>query len=112
MSGRIPVVYVAGPMTGIEDFNYPAFNLMAEHLKERGFIVENPADTPEQPNWQGYMRAGITKLMRCDAVLMLPGWQRSRGAQIEINLALSLGILVFTSLRDLPSVEEWPWPTT
>jgi hypothetical protein len=36
--------YVAGPMTGIKDFNYPAFNAVAEDLRAQGYEVENPAD--------------------------------------------------------------------
>lgn len=41
---RINRVYLAGPMTGIEDFNFPAFNDMAAKLRARGYVVENPAE--------------------------------------------------------------------
>jgi hypothetical protein len=41
---RAKRLYLAGPMTGIEDFNYPAFNAMAERLRAAGYEVKNPAD--------------------------------------------------------------------
>jgi hypothetical protein len=40
------------------------------------------------------MREGLTLLLRADRVVMLPGWEESRGARIEIDLARSLGISV------------------
>lgn len=40
-SGRI---YIAGPMTGLPDFNFPAFNDMAAILRGLGYHVENPAE--------------------------------------------------------------------
>ncbi|CRM19804.1 hypothetical protein [Pseudomonas sp. 31 R 17] len=50
-------VYVAGPMTGIEDFNYPAFNAVADQLRALGYEFENPADhgIVEGAQWAGYM---------------------------------------------------------
>lgn len=43
-AARANRVYVAGPMTGIPDFNYPAFNAVADQLRAQGYEVENPAD--------------------------------------------------------------------
>ncbi|SED31843.1 protein of unknown function [Pseudomonas frederiksbergensis] len=37
-------VYLTGPMTGFEDFNFPAFNKMAADLCACGYVVENPAE--------------------------------------------------------------------
>jgi len=39
-------IYIAGPMTGLPEFNYPAFNAAAEYLRSLGHHVENPADNP------------------------------------------------------------------
>jgi hypothetical protein len=44
MAARAIRVYVAGPMTGIKDFNYPAFNAVAASLREAGYLIENPAE--------------------------------------------------------------------
>lgn len=93
MSGRI---YIAGPMTGLPDFNYPAFNAEAARLRALGFHVENPAENPAPPcgSWAGYMRLAIAQLVTCDAICLLPGWSASRGASIEHDLAVHLGLAV------------------
>jgi len=87
-----PRIYIAGKMTGQADFNYPAFNSEAARLRAIGYLVENPAEGREQPTWQAYMRQAITQMMKCDAVALLPGWKDSRGARIENQLAVDLGI--------------------
>lgn len=87
-----PRLYLAGPMTGLPDFNYPAFNAEAARLRAIGFHVENPAENPVQDSWQAYMRNAVRQMMLCDAVALLPGWKLSRGALIENGLAVSLGI--------------------
>jgi hypothetical protein len=91
-----PRIYLAGPMSELPDFNYPAFNAAAARLRAQGLLVENPAENLPPPcgTWQGYMRNAITQLMRCDAVLMLPGWGDSRGAKLEYQLASCLGMPV------------------
>lgn len=93
MSGRI---YIAGPMTGLPDFNYPAFNAEAARLRALGWHVENPAENAAPPcgSWSGYMRLAIAQLVTCDAVCLLPGWSASRGASIEHGLAVHLGLAV------------------
>ena len=89
-------VYIAGPMTGLPDFNYPAFHAEAARLRAAGFEVENPADNPHPPcgSWAGYMRMAIRQISHCDAVAFLPGWNSSRGARLERRIALDLGLSV------------------
>lgn len=87
-----PRIYIAGPMTGLPDLNYPAFHAEAARLRAIGFRVENPAENQQQCDWQSYMRVAIAQLVKCDAIALLPGWQSSRGALIENGLAVSLGI--------------------
>lgn len=93
MSGRI---YIAGPMTGLPDFNYPAFHAEAARLRALGWHVENPAENVAPPcgSWAGYMRLAIAQLVTCDAICLLPGWSASRGASIEHGLAVHLGLAV------------------
>jgi len=87
-------VYIAGPMTGLPGNNYPAFNAVANQLRQQGYKVENPAESspPACGTWEGWMRLGIEKLIRCQALVLLPGWRESRGARIEHHLALDLGL--------------------
>ena len=44
MERRKPTIYIAGPMRGIEDFNFPAFDRQEELLKKQGWVVINPAE--------------------------------------------------------------------
>lgn len=89
-------VYIAGKMTGVENFNYPAFNKAAAELRAMGYEVENPAENPEQPSWEGYLKQAIRQMLTCDAVALLPDWMDSKGARIEFDLAKQLGMEVRT----------------
>ncbi|EER3682409.1 TPA: DUF4406 domain-containing protein, partial [Escherichia coli O26] len=40
-------VYIAGPMTGYENFNREAFHKVEEELKREGHTVLNPAVLPD-----------------------------------------------------------------
>lgn len=86
-------VYLAGPMSGLPEYNYPAFFHAAELLRERGLIVENPAEHAQrnpQPSWNGYMRQALKLMLDCEQLFLLPGWGRSVGAVIEHDLANEL----------------------
>lgn len=85
-------IYVAGPMTGLPDFNFPAFNAAAAQLRALGYDVENPAENPEPPcgSWLAYMRMAIVQVAKCDALVLLPGWEQSKGARVEFQLAVGL----------------------
>ena len=87
-------IYLAGPMTGYQDFNYPAFNAEAARLRALGFEVENPAETPDQPSWEAYMRIALRQMLTCDTVALLPGWINSRGANLERNVAQKVGLTI------------------
>lgn len=96
----MPRIYVAGPMTGLPDFNYPAFHDAAARLRKRGWHVENPADNPAphvdaECNWTAYMRMGVSQLMTCSAIYLLPGWQQSKGASLEHFIAQRMGLTVY-----------------
>lgn len=98
-------IYVAGPMTGYPELNFPAFHAAAAALREAGHHVENPAEINADPNaaWLDCMRADIARLVTCDAVYMLPGWERSRGARIEQQLAAGLGLDVLHAAPTPPN---------
>ncbi|MDA3922743.1 MAG: DUF4406 domain-containing protein [Salinisphaera sp.] len=87
-----PRVYLAGPMSGLPETNYPAFNAEARRLRQLGYHVENPADTPDQETWADYMRHALAKLVTCDMIALLPGYETSRGATIEHQIARDLGM--------------------
>ncbi len=94
-------IYLAGPMSGIKDNNYPAFFAAAELLQGAGFEVVNPAAIAhDDPGvWAACMRKDIQAMLCCQTVVLLPGWRSSRGATIERNLALDLDIPVIDLSR-------------
>lgn len=96
-------LYIAGPMTGYPESNYPAFHAAARLLRFFGYQVENPAENPEPPcgTWLGYMRMALRQISTVDGVVMLPGWIWSRGARIEWLLAKLLGLRVLSLDRAL-----------
>lgn len=89
-------IFVCGPMSGLPNFNLPAFAAAADALQVTGYDPVNPGRNGQRPgwSWRDYMRAAIHDLVDCDAVALLPGWENSRGACIEQRLALDLGLPV------------------
>jgi phytoene dehydrogenase-like protein len=87
-------IYIAGPMSGIPDYNRPAFTQAETSLTNIGYTVLNPARTRLDDNaqWLDYMRVALRLISQSDALALLPGWENSRGATIETRLASSLGL--------------------
>lgn len=90
-------------MTGIKDFNYPAF--IEAEKKLMGFGV-SPVNNGlgKGRKWSEYMKADIQMLLGCDGILLLPGWQNSRGARLECSIADALG---FPSFSTIESAIDW-----
>lgn len=124
-------VYIAGPMRGKKDFNFPAFNDAKERGEALGFVVISPADLDraqdgekaaisELPNWGGSIAGNVKKyVMRDvnvllsftpekDAIALLPGWERSVGARAEASVAqwLKLDILDARTFQPFNRVEQ------
>lgn len=86
-------IYVCGPMTGLPEFNYPAFAAEAARLRALGYEVVSPAEiNPSGGTWTECMKRDIAQLMTCDLLVWLPGWNNSKGATIETRLAHELEI--------------------
>lgn len=111
-------VYIAGPIAGLPNQNRNSFFEAENLLKWRGFEPVNPHnlnhehfglcfgdDIPreitngsasvfdESHKYGCYMRADLRAVLECDGILLLPGWERSRGARVEAQVAEILGIL-------------------
>lgn len=88
------LIYLSGPMTGIPGLNFPAFHAEAARLRALGYLVENPAElNPDSDaSWHACMRADLKALLDCDALALLPGWQKSAGAHLEMHVAHRVGI--------------------
>jgi len=87
-------VYLSGPMTGIADNNFPAFHEWAARLRADGFDVVSPAELPEGDTWEQCLRHDMRELPTCDAIALMPGWERSKGAHLELHVAHRLGMEV------------------
>jgi hypothetical protein len=109
-------VYLAGPMTGIPYFNYPAFHAAASELRATGHEVFNPAEhdtamfgkdisnpagcAETAAAEHGFDRRAVLKADlawicdNADAIALLPDWEKSSGARAEYALATALGLHV------------------
>jgi len=86
-------LYLAGPMSGMPDNNYPAFAAETIRLRGLGYEVVSPAEiNPEGGTWHKCMRRDMEQMVRCDEVATLPGWDKSQGATLEVYVAGRLGI--------------------
>jgi hypothetical protein len=95
-------LYIAGPMSNLPGYNLPAFARAADQLTAAGFDAVNPGRHGVDPayTWSDYLRRGLTELLTCDGVALLPGWIESRGALLEHYVAMELGM-------DIRYVHEW-----
>lgn len=94
-------IYIAGPMSGIHDNNYAAFADAKRQLTEIGYGVVSPTDItvdgleptqqPTSEQYQQLMRKDVRALIECDVIALLPGWENSRGATFERQVALMTG---------------------
>lgn len=93
-------VYISGPMSGIENNNFPEFEKAAQQLEELGLKVVSPHRLGEHPDWthEDYMRRDIGVLMTCSHMVMLSGWSSSCGARAERDAAAAAGIQVWESM--------------
>jgi hypothetical protein len=111
-------LYVAGPMRGIPEFNFPAFNAAAAWLKSRGHYVFNPAAKDNERHGTDISKGNATGdekiateqhgfnlrealyddlkfiTLEADGIALLPGWRNSKGATAEHATAVALGLKV------------------
>ena len=83
-------LYIAGPMTGHEDYNYEAFNDAEKLLKSVGYEVLNPARQGYGKEYHEYLELAIADVFACDGIALLPHWEHSPGAKAEVALADAL----------------------
>lgn len=89
------IIYISGPITGMIDDNRPAFAAVSATLRSKGWEVVNPHElfnAEVEESWEGYMRKDLAALLTCTHIVMLPGWEQSRGAQLEKLVADAVGI--------------------
>lgn len=92
------IIYLSGPMTGYPESNYPAFNAAARRMREDGNRVYNPAEFPHDgdeasfPLRRAFAAYSAFICLEADTIVVLPGWEKSRGASAEVALAKVCGL--------------------
>ena len=109
-------VYLAGPMRGYPDFNFPAFHAAAVKLRAAGHYVFSPAERDENEFGFGALKSATGDLadiaslgfdlrkalkhdlvwicQHADAIACLPGWEGSSGARAERAVGEALGLII------------------
>jgi hypothetical protein len=88
-------LYISGPMRGMPFDNYPAFRECARWLRDAGLSYVDPSEHFEGkrglPRFK-YLAADVERLItECHVIVLLCGWQRSEGAQLEAQIGLNRG---------------------
>lgn len=119
-------------MTGLPDWNRKSFYDAAKQLTDLGYDVVNPLDLPEpvlppkdgeytySERWAAYLTRDIAFIHELaqgqgSCVLLLPGWENSKGSCLEAAVAQDEGLLVATLgsfLKYYVKKEPYsfPWP--
>ena len=95
-------VYVSGPMSYYPHHNMESFRDVCEQLRSQGLVVNSPHEieaplldlATEEEKWQYFMRHDIALLLESKSVVVLHGWECSRGARLEVYIAHALGMPV------------------
>ena len=109
----IPVIYVAGPYRGR---SREAVELNIQAARSVGLLCCRKGWSPIIPHANTshmdamdpdigdafWLASTMELLRRCDAVVLVPGWDRSSGTKAEIDEAMRLNLQIFTSENMLP----------
>ncbi|MCZ7655550.1 MAG: DUF4406 domain-containing protein [Rhodocyclaceae bacterium] len=89
-------IYLSGPMSGMPEHNFPAFNAEAARLRALGYDVVNPVDINPDPGvtWHQCLRSDLQALLTCGTLALLDGWMVSQGAHLELHVAHRVGMRI------------------
>lgn len=98
--------YLAGPMTGYDKGNFPLFDAAAKWLRERHVDVVSPAELddpavrkcvllniPTSQSWGDFLARDVKLIADdCGGIILLPNWEKSRGARLEAYIGLMMNL--------------------
>ena len=92
-------IYISGRITGTDDYKL-RFGRAANEIRKKGHEPINPVGLhsildPRTTSWAQYMAAALGLLYASDAILLLPDWEKSNGAQKERAAARRLGMRIY-----------------
>jgi len=93
-------IYIAGPITGVKDYK-ENFRYAEILLTAKGHKVWNPAHHPGGFEHHEYMSVCLPAVHFCDAVFMLPGWEKSVGATQEFDYAVKQNKRIFMKTNEV-----------
>jgi nucleoside 2-deoxyribosyltransferase len=102
-------VYLAGPMSGMPNLNYPAFEYATAQWRDAGYEVVSPHEffPPDAAlTRRECLAVDLPKLCECDLIALLPGWETSVGAMAEVHVARALGIASWDAVSFRPMRDE------
>ena len=123
-------IYLAGPMSGLPQFNFPAFFAASDQLRAAGFDVVSPAEidseedkgaalkSPDGDNrdvvamnhktWGDFLARDVKLLADTgiEGIVFLPNWEKSKGAKLEAFVGLLQGLHFWEYIgdADMPAV--------
>jgi hypothetical protein len=123
--------YLAGPMSGIPQFNFPEFYRLSALLRSQGWVIVSPAELDNQedkgaamsspdgdPNnrtivkksWGDFLARDVKLIADegIEAIILMPGWSSSKGAKLEATVGLLAQKIKFFELKDDVPVETDP----
>lgn len=103
-------LYIAGPMTGHDNHNFPAFDHARDALAAAGHDVVSPADlcraagfdprqTVTRDQLVRFMLRDLDAIATCDGIALLHGWEHSRGVAVELAYANYIGLTTIQTWR-------------
>ena len=104
-------IYISGPISGYDiNERKDAFAKAQEVLELCGYEVRNPFDNglDREASTHEHMRADLKMLLDCDEILMLKGWNRSAGCNVELQCAVAAGLEVCFESNATPSAIVTP----
>jgi len=98
-------IYISGPITGVKNYKR-YFQGAKDALTAKGYDVVNPAELTavigDSFTYDEILAIDLDLLSRCDAMVQLPGWENSRGANVEYGYALASDKIII-KLEDIPA---------
>ena len=95
-------IYISGKISGREDIARREFLIAKRHVESLGHDAVNPFENGlgVDDTWERHLAVDIVNLLQCDALCQLPGWEDSRGARLEYEIAKlhGLDIIAYTDL--------------